>query len=129
MDGDLDGGQNPRLEVRFDQRTADAEIRKPAFPDREPMGHYSDREINLHALAPPMFHTNNDFIRGYIAPSDKHRNGLRQFLHELSGAGDSASALAIPSIDSTAGCTTVGHTHAACGDQGLYVFAGSVRTD
>ena len=90
IDGDLDAGQDPRLEVRFDPRSAHAEIREPAFPHREPMGHYPDREINLHALAPPMFHVDNNSIGGNVAPSDKHRNDLRKFLHALSCYGDSA---------------------------------------
>ena len=56
IDGDMDAGQYPRLETRLDQRAADAEISEPAVPHRESMGEYSDRKINLHTLAPSMFH-------------------------------------------------------------------------
>jgi hypothetical protein len=56
IDGDLDTGQEPRLEVRFDPSAADAKIGEAAFSHRKPMGYYSDRKINLNALAPPMFH-------------------------------------------------------------------------
>ena len=52
----MDAGQQPRLELGLHQRTADTEVGKPALPHREPMRDYSDRKINLHALAPSMFH-------------------------------------------------------------------------
>lgn len=56
IDGDLDAGQDARLEIRFYQRAADTEIREPALPHRESMSDYPDRKIDLNALAPSMLH-------------------------------------------------------------------------
>ena len=76
-DGDPDAAQNARLEIRLDQRTADAQIGEPAISHRVPMSGHSDREINFYALAPSMFHEAIISRAAVPPPSDKHRNGVR----------------------------------------------------
>ncbi len=48
--------QDPHVEIRLQQRSADAHVAETAVPHREPVGRYSHRKINLYALAPTMFH-------------------------------------------------------------------------
>src|SRR6202790_4193098 len=54
--GNPDARRHPRLELCGDEGAADTQISEPAVSYQESTSRYSDRKINLDALAPTMFH-------------------------------------------------------------------------
>src|ERR1700676_1087347 len=54
--GNPDARRHPRLELCGDEGAADTQISEPAVSYQESTSRYSNRKINLDALAPTMFH-------------------------------------------------------------------------